>query len=120
VNGKERWRLQHIAEAIDDIIRHAAHRGDGTTSGELILHAVLYNIGVVGEAVGQLSEETRALAPEIPWKQIKGMRNLLAHEYFNIDADLVWRTVDEHMASLRAAVQKLLAVDSDGKPATPE
>ncbi len=49
-----------------------------------------------------------ALAPDVPWKQIKGMRNPITHEYFDVEPDLVWRVVDEHIGALLSEVERLL------------
>ena len=62
---------------------------------------------IVGEAVKRLSDETRALHPEIPWKQIAGLRDLLTHEYFRIDMDEIDKVVERDLAPLAAAVQAL-------------
>lgn len=61
---------------------------------------------VVGEATAQLSEGSRTNDPEIPWRNIVGMRNRLIHAYFTIDRDILWRTaieeVPDRLARLRA------------------
>lgn len=75
----------------------------------MALDAVLYNITVIGEAVGALSLACRELEPEIPLTTIKGMRNLVAHQYFSVDEALVWTTVDDHIPALKAAVDRLLS-----------
>ena len=58
-----------------------------------------------------LSDETRDRRPEIPWAQIAGMRNILVHDYFGIDLNEVWTSVERDMPLLKAAVFELL---SDG------
>ena len=73
----DRDRLDDIAEAIRTIQAHA----DSTADDNLRRDALLYNLLILGEAVKALSEETKARRPETPWRQIAGLRDLLAHEY---------------------------------------
>jgi len=76
--------------------------------------AVLYQIGVIGEAVKRLSEPFRAGHPSIPWNQIAGMRNRLIHGYDAIDLDLVWRTATVSVPELRIAIATVLPPEADG------
>ena len=61
----------------------------------------------IGEAVGALSEETRDAAPEIPWIKIKGLRNLLTHQYFHVRMDHIWEIVEASVPELRRAAERL-------------
>ncbi|HEV2386427.1 MAG TPA: HepT-like ribonuclease domain-containing protein [Candidatus Acidoferrales bacterium] len=54
-----------------------------------------------------LPEDVRALAPEVPWLKITGMRNVLVHGYFEIDADLVWDAATRDVAGLKPAIERL-------------
>jgi uncharacterized protein with HEPN domain len=110
IDEKDRWRLEHIFDAIQALRSHAA----GDRSSRVVLDAVLYNIAVIGEAVGQLSEECKALAPSVPWTQIKGMRNIVTHQYFGVDGTVVWRVVDHDIDQLSTEVARLLATKSSG------
>ena len=68
----------------------------------------LHQLQIIGEAARALPEETRALAPDIPWLKIIGMRNILVHGYFGIDTDVVWDTVTQDIPALKPAVERLL------------
>ena len=70
--------------------------------------AIVRKLEIIGEAVKQLSAETRARRPEIPWKQIAGMRDRLTHACFGVDLNLVWRVVERDLPALDAAVAVLL------------
>lgn len=70
--------------------------------------AIIRKLEIIGEAVKQLSAETRARRPEIPWKQIAGMRDRLTHAYFGVDLGLVWRVVERDLRALEATVTALL------------
>lgn len=70
--------------------------------------AVIREFEIIGEAVGKLSEELKAEYPEIPWQDVKDFRNLLAHEYFGVDLEIVWNTIRNDLPMLMDAVQKIV------------
>ena len=67
--------------------------------------AVIREFEIIGEAVGKLSAPLKAKYPDIPWQDIKDFRNLLAHEYFGVDLEIVWNTIHNDLPMLMAAVQ---------------
>jgi uncharacterized protein with HEPN domain len=71
--------------------------------------AVSFAIVVLGEAASALKDVGPKLAPEVPWADIRGMRNRVAHEYFGVDVKVLWETVREDLPSLLAALRALLA-----------
>lgn len=70
--------------------------------------AVLYEILVVGEAANRVSQNLQARHPNIPWKDIIGMRNMLAHQYDDVDIDEVWDVVSQDIPELIALLEPLL------------
>jgi uncharacterized protein with HEPN domain len=64
--------------------------------------------------VKRLPDATRSRRPDIPWKQIAGMRDRLTHDYFGVDLALVWRVVERDLMALKAAVESLLADSPNG------
>jgi uncharacterized protein with HEPN domain len=68
--------------------------------------AVIRKLEIIGEAVKQLPEEIRLTYPEIPWKQIAGMRDKLVHFYFGVDTHLIWQTIQNRLPGLKTAVKK--------------
>ena len=68
-------------------------------------------IEIIGEAAAQISAETRAAAPTVPWQEIIGMRNRLVHVYFDIDFDQVWSTVQDDLPALITLLKKLIPDD---------
>ena len=70
--------------------------------------AVVYNLLVIGEAVKALDAGVRDAHPEVPWADIAGMRDLLAHEYFRVAAGIVEQTVRRDLAPLERAVERIL------------
>jgi len=70
--------------------------------------AVLYNLVIIGEAAAQISEETRATATEIPWTKVVGLRNLIAHEYFRVDLEVVRSILSQQLGQLEETANRLL------------
>lgn len=106
---EDRVRLLHMIEAADEAISFIA----GTTRAELendrkTLFAVIRCVEIIGEAAAKVSEATRSTAPDVPWSAIVGMRNRLVHAYFDVDTEVVWKTVTTELPRLRSRLQQLL------------
>lgn len=67
--------------------------------------AVLRNLEIIGEAVKNLPDEARSLAQDVEWRQIAGLRDVLAHGYFGIDDDILWDVVSSKVPDLRARLE---------------
>ena len=77
---------------------------------DFILAAALERfIEVIGEAASKVSEVTKASSPQIPWREIVGMRNRLVHGYASVDHDIVWDVVAGDLAEVIDALQELLS-----------
>jgi len=77
----------------------------------LLLSGCCYQIAVIGEAVKRLSPITRSKHPEVPWKDIAGMRDRLIHSYDSVDADELWKTATEDVPALLDQVRAIQAAD---------
>jgi uncharacterized protein with HEPN domain len=75
--------------------------GDLATD-KMLLFAVVRAIEIVGEAASRISAETRLATPSIPWAEIVAMRNRLIHAYFDVDLDILWKTVTMEIPDLAA------------------
>lgn len=73
-----------------------------------IVDAVVRRIEIIGEAANKVSKEFKAKHKDIPWLDIVGMRNLLIHEYFNVDEKEVWHTVQNDLPTLKKKLKKTL------------
>lgn len=62
--------------------------------------SIVRRIEIVGEAASQVSEETRAALPNVEWRRIVGMRNFVVHQYRDLDLEIVWGIVNEHLPRL--------------------
>jgi uncharacterized protein with HEPN domain len=81
----------------------AAFKADERTAA-----AVLHQIFLIGEAAARLPEEIRSRAPDIPWEEIIGMRNIIAHGYFEVDLEVPWKTVRLDLPPLQQQMRKLI------------
>jgi len=75
---------------------------------EKIMLAVVRALEVIGEAAKHIPKSVRDKYPDVPWKQIVGMRDKVIHDYFGVDVEVVWRTVKENLPPLRQAIAKIL------------
>ena len=104
----DRERLLDIVEAIERIERYAGRGRNVFEDDELIQTWMVHHIQIVGEAARKVSEDLRASHPEIPWPQIIAMRSVLVHEYFGIDLDEVWTTVERELPELKRKITVIL------------
>lgn len=72
--------------------------------------AVIKLLEIIGEAARNIPDEQRRLYPEIPWQSIVGMKNILVHEYWQVDVTTVWRTVVAFLPLLKLVILKMLNV----------
>ncbi|HWW88752.1 MAG TPA: DUF86 domain-containing protein [Vicinamibacterales bacterium] len=105
----DRVYLQHIRDAANDIATYCETDRDGFFKERIRQDATLRKLGVIGEAVKNLSEQTKARMPAIPWKEIAGMRDKVVHHYFGVDLEIVWGVVQQDLPKLETAVSELLA-----------
>lgn len=106
---KDQHCIESIGEAIDRIIEYTA----GIKSAEDFnndyrnFDATMMNFVVIGEMVDKISDEFKSKHPEIEWLKIKGFRNIVAHDYFGIDAEEVWQIIKNKIPALKSALIQL-------------
>lgn len=71
--------------------------------------AVVMQLHVIGEAAKHVPDDLRRKYPDVPWKQLAGMRDRLSHGYFEVDYTIVWKVVESNLPELRPAIQTVLA-----------
>ena len=107
---RDRERLEHILAAIDRIQRYTAGKTyDDLAADDMMYYAVVKNIEIIGEAANMLTPEFQSAHSETPWKMVKGMRNYIVHEYFQIDDIVVWDVVANNLSELREQIVRYLA-----------
>ena len=75
---------------------------------DLHFDAVLRNLEIIGEAVKNISDETRQKYPQIKWRKIAGFRDIVAHEYFGVNEETIWDIVKNQIPILLASVREML------------
>ena len=105
----DRLRLLDAIEQVELISSFSARGRDAFFNDLMVQSAVLHRLALLGEACRGVSLELRAAHPEIPWQQIVGFRNVVIHEYFGTDLELVWQIVAEHIATLNAQLHSVEA-----------
>lgn len=105
----DRIRLQHMLDAACDALTFVQGKTrEDLDRDRLLVLGLVKALEVIGEAAYQISPETRNRLPQIPWNDIIGMRHRLVHAYFDIDLDILWRTVQDDLPPLIATLKSVL------------
>jgi hypothetical protein len=81
---------------------------DAFRADEKTVDAVVRNLVVIGEASRHIPEDVEQRHPGIPWDKMRGIRNVVAHEYFGVDAGILWETARHDLPPLRPLLERLL------------
>ena len=104
-----RLRIEDILEAAARVQRYVAGKDLATfVSDDLTLDAVSRCFGIIGEAVTHVPEEVIVAHPEIPWAEMRGLRNVVVHEYFGVTNETLWKTAQEDLPAILEALRRLL------------
>jgi len=100
--------IEHILESIERIGEYIK----GITKNQFgnsikTQDAVIRRIEVIGEAVKNIPDGVKKKHPDVPWKKIAGMRDILIHEYFGVDLELTWKVVKEDIVDLKKKILKV-------------
>jgi len=109
VKEEDKVFIGHILESID-LIQSYTERliKEEFFSLPQVQDAVIRRLEIIGEAVKNLSSEVKQKRPDVPWRQIAGMRDVLIHEYFGVDLGLTWKTVEKDLPLLKQELLCLL------------
>ncbi len=77
-------------------------------ANELVVNAVSYNLLIIGEAVKKIPTEVRAQYPQIEWRKIAGLRDFLAHAYFEVNPDVLWDVIQNKLPILHKQITPIL------------
>ena len=104
----DRLYLTHIKEAIEKIELYTVGGYDQFENDTKTQDAVIRNFEIIGEATKQISDKTKQLRNDIPWRDIAGLRDVLIHNYMGVDTQEVWNIISHHLPALKMAVIELL------------
>jgi uncharacterized protein with HEPN domain len=102
----------YLADILQALVRveEIGRRGrDAFIADWLLQDAAIRNFEIVGEAVKRVSAELQVAHPEIPWADLAGFRDVLIHQYFRVDLEIVWALIEKRVAALRGDVAALAA-----------
>jgi len=106
---KDQHCLESIIEATDRIIEYTSgiKSADDFNDDYRNFDATMMNFIVIGEMVDKLSDDLKKKHSDIEWTKIKGFRNIVAHDYFGIDAEEVWQIIKNKIPSLKSDIEHL-------------
>jgi len=105
----DRLYLQDIVDSIEKVKKYT----DNLTLEEfeindMVIDAVVRNFEIIGEAVSHVPDSIKEMYPDVPWYKMKGMRNIIAHEYFSVDQDIVWDTARKALPFVAEQIKKII------------
>jgi uncharacterized protein with HEPN domain len=101
-------RLRDMLEAIENIERYATQGKKAFERDELIQNWIVRHLQIICEAARVMPKNLMEKTPDIPWSKMIGMRNILVHDYFRIDTEIVWQVVERDLPDLKRLLQALL------------
>ena len=101
--------LQHILDAINKIEEYVSVGYDTFMSTSHWQDAVIRQLEIIGEATKNLSDKLRKSHPQIPWKRISGLRDILIHNYMGVDLAAVWEITRKNLPELKHQIQEILS-----------
>lgn len=113
---RDKERLKHILSAIERVRRYTQGKTyEDLVADDMMYYAVVKNIEIIGEAANMVTSDFQDTHPDTPWKKIKGMRNYIIHEYFQVDDIVVWEVATKDLPALQEQVTDYLTKTNWGE-----
>ena len=101
--------LKHILDAIEKIEAYTAVGHEAFIAAPYWQDAVIRQLEIVGEATKRISTDRRTQYPEVPWRRIAGLRDVLIHDYMGVDISAVWEITQQNIPALKQSVRLMLS-----------
>lgn len=114
MSDKDVANLLAIIDSAEKILRFSEgfHDADDFYSDDKSFDATMMNFVVMGESVTKLSDSIVESNPQLPWPKIRGLRNIVAHDYFGIDAEEIWQIIQKYIPTLISEIEAILTKKS--------
>ncbi|MFH1504203.1 MAG: DUF86 domain-containing protein [Candidatus Omnitrophota bacterium] len=100
--------VKDILDAIEKIEEYTKNLSfEKFSDNKLVIDAVVRNFEIIGEASKNIPGQIKTLHQNIPWKEMAGMRDKIIHEYFGVDLDIVWKTIETRLPNLRTSLRDI-------------
>lgn len=106
-NEADQVYIVHMLECIERVKTYTADGESVFRQSQLVQDAVIRNLQVMAESSQRLSESTKLIAQDVPWRSISGFRNIIVHDYLGLDLDVIWSVVSQELLSLEVALSKI-------------
>jgi uncharacterized protein with HEPN domain len=108
--------LRDIQEAIAKIEKYAVRGKQVFENDELIQIWIIHHLQIIGEASASMSDTLIIQHPQVPWQDIADFRNILVHEYFRVDTDIVWSIIERELSELKGNIERILQELEEAEP----
>lgn len=103
-----KFRIDDINDALNKIFQYVQGLDYADwLKDQKTIDAVIRNLEIIGEAAAKVPQEIQDKYSDIPWYQMKGMRNILIHEYFGVDNEMLWNTIQDDLPKLKKNIQNI-------------
>lgn len=117
MSNRDHVRFHHMLDAALAAISHLSNRSRGDLdSDRLLLNGVVRELEIIGEAASQVAQDTRKQFPQLPWKEMVGLRNRLIHAYFDVNIDTIWLVITEALPPLISQLNQIIEEFPDSQP----
>ncbi len=110
MKGKDLFRLEHISDCIEKIeyLAQILYTQDNFEKKWIEQDAIIRNLEIIGEASISISDNLKQSYPDVSWKEMRGMRNFVTHQYFGVELNDIWSTVVNDIPLLKKQIQKII------------
>jgi uncharacterized protein with HEPN domain len=107
---KNLFRLRHIRDCITKIeyLAGILHNLDNLEKQWIEQDSIIRNLEIIGEASVKVSDDLKTQYPDVPWKEMRGMRNFVTHQYFGVELSDIWNTVVNDIPTLKQQIQGII------------